>query len=175
MTSTRSSRDAHLTRGESGLTAAEPAQPTFKSGMPYQTQFLARLLQNDYLSRIADTGIAPAQVYVLAELWFNEPLSQVELARRLDIGKATVGQTLNRLERAGLIERRRLEADRRVIMIYLTEAGRRMRSPLERATLEQAMMIEHRLGRAEVEQLTALLIRATGILAEDAAADVSAR
>ena len=77
--------------------------------------------------------------------------------------------------RAGLIERRRLEEDRRVIMIYLTEAGRRLRTPLERATSEQAKTIEHRLGRAEVERLTALLIRATAILAEDGAVDVSVR
>ncbi len=132
----------------------------FKDTLPYQTQFIARLLQIDYMSRIAETGIAPAQAFVLGELWMTEPLSQVELARRLDIGKATVGQTLNRLERAGLIERRRLSSDRRVIMIHLTEQGWALREPLKRAARAQLDMLDERLGADEVRKITDLLTQA---------------
>ncbi|MET0546075.1 MAG: MarR family transcriptional regulator [Caulobacterales bacterium] len=135
--------------------------PLFKTMMPYQAQILARMMQNDYIARIADTGIAPAQAYLLGELWFDEPLSQVELARRLDIGKATIGQTLNRLERAGVIERRRVASDRRVIMIHLTEKGRSLREPLAAATELQMNALKKIIGEAELAQLTELLIRAT--------------
>jgi DNA-binding MarR family transcriptional regulator len=131
--------------------------PEFKMEMPYQAQVLARLLQNDYLGRIANHGVAPAQSFVLAELWYNEPLSQVELARRLDIGKATIGQTLNRLERNGMIVRTRQTADRRVIMTHLTEKGRAMRGPLEQAALEQRVMIRDLLGAETVDALSALM------------------
>lgn len=144
--------------------AAQPApascddpQLEFKSEMPYQAQVFARLLQNDYLGRIAEHGIAPAQSFVLAELWYNEPLSQVELARRLDIGKATIGQTLNRLERNGLIERQRQTADRRVILIHLTERGRALRGPLEQAALEQRIMIRDLLGAEAVDAMSELM------------------
>jgi len=132
----------------------------FKDTLPYQAQFIARLLQIDYMSRIAQTGIAPAQAFVLGELWITEPLSQVELARRLDIGKATVGQTLNRLERAGLIERRRLATDRRVIMIHLTDAGWALREPLKAAARAQLDMLDERLGTDEVRRITGLLSEA---------------
>jgi DNA-binding MarR family transcriptional regulator len=132
----------------------------FKDTLPYQAQFIARLLQIDYMSRIAGTGIAPAQAFVLGELWITEPLSQVELARRLDIGKATVGQTLNRLERAGLIERRRLVTDRRVIMVHLTEQGWALREPLKQAARAQLDMLDERLGADEVRGLTDLLTQA---------------
>ncbi len=132
----------------------------FKDELPYQMQFIARLLQIDYMSRIAGTGIAPAQAFVLGELWMTEPLSQVELARRLDIGKATVGQTLNRLERAGLIERRRLSTDRRVIMIHLTEQGWALREPLKKAARAQLDMLDERLGADEVRRISDLLTQA---------------
>ena len=131
--------------------------PLFKESLAYHAQLFARLAQNDYMARIAGTGIAPAQAYVLGELWFNEPLSQVDLARRLDIGKATVGQTLARLERAGVIERRRTDADRRVVMVHLTKKGRELREPLRLATIAQSAMLEERLGKENVAALTALL------------------
>lgn len=136
----------------------------FKDTLPYQAQFIARLLQIDYMSRITGTGIAPAQAFVLGELWITEPLSQVELARRLDIGKATVGQTLNRLERAGLIERRRLATDRRVIMIHLTEQGWALREPLKQASREQLDMLDERIGVEDVRKVTDLLTQAANLL-----------
>lgn len=140
-----------------GRTAPDEETPEFKSEMPFQAQVLARLLQNDYLGRIASYGIAPAQSFVLAELWYNEPLSQVDLARRLDIGKATIGQTLNRLERSGLILRKRQSTDRRVIMIHLTEQGRALRQPLEQAALEQRMMIRDLIGEDAVETISQVM------------------
>lgn len=133
--------------------------PRFKDGLSYQAQLLARLTQNDYLARIAGTGIAPAQAYVLGELWFNEPLSQVELARRLDIGKATVGQTLSRLERSGLIERQRMGADRRRIMVHLTAKGRALREPLRIAAIEQDAILADVLGQDRAVELAEALRR----------------
>jgi len=145
----------------------------FKDTLPYLTQFIARLLQIDYMGRIAETGIAPAQAFVLGELWMTEPLSQVELARRLDIGKATVGQTLNRLERAGLIERRRLATDRRVIMIHLTGKGWALRDPLKSAARAQLDMLDERLGGDEVRRITNLLAQAARQLRSAESPDVN--
>lgn len=145
-------------------TQEEAPFPLFKDSLAYQAQLFARLAQNDYMARISGTGIAPAQAYVLGELWFNEPLSQVDLARRLDIGKATVGQTLARLERAGVVERRRIKSDRRVVMVHLTDKGRALREPLRLATVEQADMLDDRLGKDQVAHLTELLRHANEML-----------
>lgn len=152
------------TNGNASATQEQAPFPLFKESLAYQAQLFARLAQNDYMARISGTGIAPAQAYVLGELWFNEPLSQVELARRLDIGKATVGQTLARLERAGVVERRRIKSDRRVVMVHLTAKGRALREPLRLATIEQAEMLDDRLGKDRVAQLTKLLQHANDML-----------
>lgn len=146
-------------------TAEEDAPfPLFKESLAYQAQLFARITQNDYMARITGTGIAPAQAYVLGELWFNEPLSQVELARRLDIGKATVGQTLARLERAGVVERRRTETDRRVVMVHLTPKGRKLREPLRIAAIAQSDLLKEQLGKKNVEMLTEFLRHANQLL-----------
>lgn len=138
--------------------------PLFKESLSYQAQLLARFTQNDYMARITGTGIAPAQAYVLGELWFDAPLSQVELARRLDIGKTTIGQTLARLERAGVVERKRVAADRRVVMVHLTEEGRRLREPLRVAAIDQSDMLEDKLGKDKAAELTDLLKQVNQLL-----------
>lgn len=146
------------------LTEEEAPFPLFKESLAYHAQLLARYTQNDYMARITGTGIAPAQAYVLGELWFDEPLSQVELARRLDIGKATIGQTLTRLERAGVVERKRVSSDRRVVMVHLTETGRQLREPLRIAAIEQSDLLEEKLGKDKAAQLTDLLKQANQLL-----------
>ncbi len=124
---------------------------------PYLIQQLARLMAADYHARVAATGVAPAQAYVLRELWRNAPLSQVEISERLDIGKATVGQSLKRLERAGFIERRRNPDDGRVIMVHLTARGSAARAPLAAAATQQVADISQLLGPESARSLETLL------------------
>jgi MarR family transcriptional regulator, organic hydroperoxide resistance regulator len=130
----------------------------------YLINVVARLLTTDFMRRIARAGIAPAQGFVLGELWREEPLSQVELSRRLEIGKASVGQTLLRLERDGLVRRRRIRDDRRVLMIELTEAGRNMRELLDGAAWEQLELMQRALGEPALKQLTRSVTRVADVL-----------
>ncbi|MDE2147693.1 MAG: MarR family transcriptional regulator [Burkholderiales bacterium] len=51
------------------------------------------------------------------------PLPQVELAQRVGVEGATMAVMLNRLARAGLVERTASRADRRVKHVTLTPAG----------------------------------------------------
>jgi DNA-binding MarR family transcriptional regulator len=120
-------------------------------------QYLARLMTADFFARISVNGIAPAQTYVLRELWRAETLSQVEISQRLDIGKATTGQTLRRLERAGLVERKRSPEDGRIIIVHLTAKGRALREPLAVAAREQVADIAKMLGEKNAHRLEELL------------------
>lgn len=147
--------------------------PKFKKTLAYQAQLLARTTQADYLERIRIAGIAPAQAYVLGELWLEEPLSQVELARRLEIGKATIGQTLQRLEKAGIIERRRVAADRRLAMVHLTEKGQTLREPLRIGALEQDELLLRKLGSERIALLTDLLEQSNRLLSSGLASDAA--
>jgi len=133
-----------------------PDFPSRRSS-PYLVQHLARLMTMDFLSRTAEIGVPPAQSYVLRELWRQEPLSQVEISQRLDIGKATVGQSLKRLERDGFVERRRSPEDGRVSIVYLTDKGRAVRKPLATHASVQVNDIDAVLGTDRARILETLL------------------
>ena len=45
-------------------------------------------------------------------------------ARALGVNHATVAKSVGRMEKAGLVERRESDRDRRITLVYLTAAGR---------------------------------------------------
>ena len=81
---------------------------------------VARLLRAAFERQISETGLTRTQWQALVYLIRQEGLTQTELAQRLDIGKATVGGVIDRLARAGLVERRDDPIDRRAnrVLIY---------------------------------------------------------
>jgi DNA-binding MarR family transcriptional regulator len=70
-------------------------------------------------------GVTRSQWSVLAELSRSttDGLMQVEIARKMDLGKVTVGGLIDRLEAQGYVERRPDKTDRRARRVYVTEKG----------------------------------------------------
>src|SRR3981081_2300674 len=67
--------------------------------------------------------LSPAQLDVLAKVGSTEGISQQELADALLVTKGNVCQLLDKMETAGLLERR---PDGRVNRLFLTDQGRRV-------------------------------------------------
>ncbi len=86
---------------------------------------LARLLERRLMRALAEAGLGltPAQARILVTLHFNGPLSQQELASRIDVEPSTVVGTLDVMERAGLARREPNPSDRRAHVVQLTENG----------------------------------------------------
>ncbi|UGQ48220.1 MarR family winged helix-turn-helix transcriptional regulator [Massilia endophytica] len=74
--------------------------------------------------RMKDLGLSQASWLAIATLAKGEPLSQTELARRLGIEDPSMVAMIDRLVKAGHMERRPSPTDRRVKLIYLTDSGR---------------------------------------------------
>ena len=66
----------------------------------------------------------PGQAFCLKVLTERDGMSQRELARVLHLSPPTVTSMLQRMEKAGTIERRPDAADQRVTRVHLTAAGR---------------------------------------------------
>jgi DNA-binding MarR family transcriptional regulator len=81
---------------------------------------------------LAELGLHVGQEMVLSHLWRQDGLTPSELAERLGVEPPTVTNTLSRMEKAGLLERRRDPGDARCTRVYLTEKGRELREPVER-------------------------------------------
>jgi MarR family transcriptional regulator for hemolysin len=76
---------------------------------------------------LAPLGASVTDYVVLFHIDAAAPpgLSQTEVARFADMGDPALVRHLTRLEADGVIRRRRDEADRRILRVTLTEAGRR--------------------------------------------------
>ena len=83
--------------------------------------------------RLAPYGVTPVQYALLKVLWEKDNQSGAELGERLQLDSATITGVLDRLEHGGLIERQSQVSDRRINRIVLTERGRELQEPLDRA------------------------------------------
>lgn len=84
---------------------------------------------------LAPEGLKPAEYGALTMLDLAPGLDQQNLAARLGVDKVSVGQMMDRLERAGLLERRLDPANRRSRRLHLTPAGLLLRRRLQPAAL----------------------------------------
>lgn len=98
--------------------------------------------------RLRAIGLSVPQCDVLTTLTEAEGVSQQTLAKRLYVTKGNISGLLDRLESAGLVERRSTATDRRQYEIYLTEAGR--------TAAEQAISIQHELIGATIGRMDRL-------------------
>ena len=123
-------------------------------------------LQIAVSERLREIGLSVPQCDVLTTLTEAEGVSQQDLAKRLYVTKGNISGLLDRLEGAGLVERRSTAADRRQYEIYLTPTGR---EAAERAICIQHDLIGATLGRLPAEDLAAfesLLIATRDLMRE---------
>lgn len=74
-----------------------------------------------------ELGISLAEQDLMKQLHVaGGKLKLVELSRRIYLSKAGVTKMMDRLEKAGLVERARSESDRRVINAQLTNTGKKI-------------------------------------------------
>lgn len=72
----------------------------------------------------AACGISGAQVWMLASIADAPEITVSQLSQLLSIHISTASNLLDKLSRAGLVERLRSEEDRRVVRLRLTDAGK---------------------------------------------------
>ena len=110
-------------------------------------------LRRFYDRRVAELGITRAQWRVMLILGRNPGMKQVELADRLDVEPISACRIIDRLEEAGLVERRRDPSDRRVWRLSLTERAEPIRERL--GDLAEGMTLEAFAG-ISAEQLESM-------------------
>ena len=97
--------------------------------------------------KLAPYEVTPTRYAVLNVLWERDGQSAAEVGARLLIDSATITGVIDRLETAGLLERRRDLEDRRIQRLFLTAKGRALQEPLDRAMDELNDEVRDRLGR----------------------------
>jgi DNA-binding MarR family transcriptional regulator len=76
-------------------------------------------------------GLHLGQNYLLAVLWERDGSTPGEIAAALNVTTPTVVKMADRMTTAGLLTRRRDDRDNRLVRLWLTDAGRALREPVE--------------------------------------------
>ncbi|MEE4545157.1 MarR family winged helix-turn-helix transcriptional regulator [Streptomyces sp. V4-01] len=78
-----------------------------------------------------ELGLHPGQELLLMHLWDTGPQRQSDLAAVFDTDSASMSRTVQRMERAGFVRRRRDPSDGRAGLVESTEAGLALRGQVE--------------------------------------------
>ena len=95
----------------------------------YLINHMARLFAQELTARIKPLGLTTGTFPALLELWDQDGLTQKQLVTRLGIEQATMANTLNRMERDGLVTRRKDPKDGRAQLVWLTDRARSLQGP----------------------------------------------
>ncbi|GBQ29900.1 MarR family winged helix-turn-helix transcriptional regulator [Gluconacetobacter sacchari] len=136
--------------------------------MGYLVNRCARVLTQTLARALAPLDLAVAQFMVLQQLWVAEDLTQRDLVERLDIEQATMGNTLGRMERDGLITRRPHPTDGRAQIIVPSERAMRLKDQALEAAASVNDLASSQLSMTRQKQLKAML---EGIILEVRKAD----
>ena len=82
------------------------------------------IFQKELLNRLKNTGLTIGQPKVLDYLKDHDGAGQKDIARGCHIEPGTLTTILNRMEDAGLVERRMLNGNRRSLYVFLTGKGK---------------------------------------------------
>jgi DNA-binding MarR family transcriptional regulator len=91
----------------------------------------ARSMKRALEARLSAYNITASQYVVLSVLDEQDGISLSQLGQLLYFDNPTITGIMDRMERDGLVERRRIADDRRVINIFLTGQGRELLKEIE--------------------------------------------
>jgi DNA-binding MarR family transcriptional regulator/GNAT superfamily N-acetyltransferase len=107
------------------------------------------------------------EVRVLYELAHRDLPTAGGLCKELGLDGGYLSRVVGQFEKIGLIQRRRSVVDRRQIVLSLTAKGRKVFTPLEARSDEQAAAMLTRLSSAQQQQLVAAMHTIEELLGEE--------
>ncbi len=126
-------------------------------GMDYERDLLilmmmvARLTRVEADRRARQHGMTRAQWGILKQVFYNPGLTQKELADLLEVEPITAARLVDRLQKAGLVERRADAQDRRIWRLHLLPAATPHLEEIERQRQSLTAMITAGLSDADRE------------------------
>lgn len=123
----------------------------------YLVNHVARIFARGLAARIASFNLTIGTFPALLELWEKDGLTQKQLVERLHIEQATMANTLARMERDGLVTRKKDPSDGRVQRVWLTPQARAMQPDATAAAAEQNAASLRGLTEGEQQQFIALM------------------
>ena len=106
---------------------------------------------------MSEHEIPSSQVFALREIGHNDGITQRDLADRLRISRPTLTVMLQKMEKAGLIERLADEADQRYTHLHLTPPGAAMHEQMHGVLGRLIWQVMGSIGEEDRAELARLL------------------
>jgi DNA-binding MarR family transcriptional regulator len=116
-------------------TSRKPSNPKKKNSKAEINVALVRAARAHRVAAaqlLSEVGLHPGQEALLMELWQGDGQTQAELAEALAVEPPTITKMLQRMESAGLVQRKPHPDDRRAQLVYLTARGKRLQQKVDR-------------------------------------------
>ncbi len=101
-----------------------------QDALGYQIGLLGRLFDRALENHLADFQVLPGQFPALVMLYEQDGLTQADLCKRINVEQPTMANTLNRMERVGLIRRVADPEDKRRARVHLTDRAKAFQEDL---------------------------------------------
>ena len=119
----------------------------------------ARLIREAFDVRLAELELNLTQASLVGYVAEFGATSQTRVADRLGIGRAAIGNVIDRLQARGLIERHPDPDDRRVWLVDVTAAGREVAERIAEVDAVLRADLRKGIGREERQALSWVLTR----------------
>jgi DNA-binding MarR family transcriptional regulator len=133
---------------------ATEAEPGDRAGLAgdavRRIMHIAAAIRHHQDEEIVGLGLTPAAARALHQLDPDRPSPARDLAEQLRCDRSNVTALVDKLEQAGLVERRLDPADRRQKTLVVTEAGRRMRDRVHRVMSDSRLLAPLSTGELAV-------------------------
>ncbi len=120
----------------------------------FSVYVLHREIMQCYRPILKNIGLTYPQYIAMMALWEKDDLTVNQVGELLQLDNGTLTPLLKRLESKGYLERKRSKEDERVVKIYLTEKGAKLKEKATCIPIELAKAMN--LNLEEMEQLKSL-------------------
>lgn len=120
---------------------------------------VTRLMRKHFDRRAQRFNLTRAQWRALKRLHHGEGMRQSDLAEFLEMEPIAVGRVIDRLQKAGFVERRADPNDRRAWRLYLTRSAHAVVDDMEQISSELYRQAQRGIPAADLKTMIAVLGR----------------
>lgn len=127
---------------------------------------IMRNFRHSGLEMMTEVEVSYSQILVLYALLETGEATMSELSKWLKISHGVATRTVDRLVEKGMVERRRDDADRRVVLVSLSKEGRDFAEKMIGVHLEKMDEVFQSVGKEKRESFLELLAQINRLLEE---------
>jgi len=120
---------------------------------------VTRLMRKHFDRRAERFNLTRAQWRALKRVSYSEGMSQSELAEVLELEPIAIGRVIDRLQKAGFVERRADPADRRAWRLYLTRRAHAVVDDMESISSKLFREAQRGISAADLKTMIGVLAR----------------